>query len=154
MWLWHAKEHISFDEGYRVAPFSKLNSNQDFGDLASHLAHSAADEVVRYRKLFRTVHDVCRYYSSRRAEGLWPTFNAAVGSALDGNPDHAKRLFGEIMQSSSDGQDWVAMAQSEARRLCAIAGDRDRFRKVMAETILRTRRLQKLPAIHCVDFDS
>ena len=153
MWLWQAKGHISFDEGHRVEQFSKFHNEQQFESLAASLAQQAATEVLRYRKLFPTVHEVCAYYSRHHPDGFWPTFNAAMSCALAGKPDKAHRLFGRVIDFQSDDRDWVISAQAEARRFCAIAENTERFRQVVTETIHRARALQKLPPLASVSFD-
>jgi hypothetical protein len=61
MWLWHAQDYLSFDEGGRVAPFSEFRGEARFEILADSLAERAACEVSRYRKLFPNVREVCAY---------------------------------------------------------------------------------------------
>jgi hypothetical protein len=52
MWLWCVKDYISFDEGYRVGPFSEFRDEPEFEVAADQMAESAAQEISRYRKLF------------------------------------------------------------------------------------------------------
>lgn len=153
MWLWQAKAHTSFDEGHRVEQFSKFHDERQFESVAAALAQRAATVVLKYRKLFPAVQDVCAYYSRHRPDGFWPTFHAAMSCALAAKPDHARRLFGRIIDSHSDDRDWVISAQAEARRLCAIAEHTERFRQVVTDTIHRARDLQKLPPLDSVSFD-
>jgi hypothetical protein len=153
MWLWQVKQHISFDEGYRVENFSQFQTEEQFQAVAKSQAERAAKEVLRYRTLFPSVHDVCAYYSRHRPEGFWPTFHAAVSFALAGKSDKARRLFKGIINSRNDDRDRVLRAQAEAGRLHAIAENTGHFREVIAETIHRTRDLQKLPRLESVSFD-
>jgi hypothetical protein len=147
MWLWQAKDHISFDEGHRVEQFSEFHNEEQFEAVAKSLAQEAAREVLRYRRLFPSVHDVCAHYSSHQPEGIWPTFNVATSCALAGKPERAQRLFERIIDSRGDDRAWVVNVQAQASSLCAIAENTQRFRDVITETIHYARDLQKLPRL-------
>lgn len=152
-WLWHVKDYVSFDEGGRVEPFSRFRDESQFELLAHSLAEQAAKEVIRYRKLFPNVHQVCVHYLQHWPDGFWPSFHAAVACALTGQADQARRLFKQVTDSKDEGRDWVMSAQADASQLSLIANDIEHFRHAVTERVQKSRELQKLPALVSLDFD-
>ena len=154
MWLWEVKEHISFDEGYRVDTFHGFQNEEQFTSEAEHLARRAAQEVTRYRELFSSVDAVARYYLSDPPKGFWFTFHAAVACALTGRAQEARNFFAVFNGFKDEyGSTYVREAQEEAKQLLAIVEDTMRVRDMIAERIRRTRELQKLPAINSLAFE-
>jgi hypothetical protein len=147
MWLWHVKDYISFDEGCRLDGFNEFHDEEQFETVARSLAEHAAGEVLRYRKLFPSVSAACTHYSHLPPTGFWPAFDAAVAFGLSGEANTARLLFERIMYPDDDDRDWVLQAQAEARRLHAISRDTGQFRRVIAESIHRTRELQKTSSV-------
>jgi hypothetical protein len=152
MWLWRVKDYYSFDEGFRVRPFSSFRDEEEFELTAEQLAKKAAQEVNHYRSLFPNVGAVSSYYLSHRPDGFWENFNAAVACALAGRPEDAQRFFNHVTESSDDDRDWVLAAQSDAKHLSAAASHTERFRQAIAERVRRTRELHTLPPVSRVDF--
>ena len=93
------------------------------------------------------------YYLWHRPEQFWPSLDAAVGCALAGRADDARRFFNQVTEPDDDNRGWVVAAQCDARNLSALAADPMHFREVIAERVRRTRQVQKLPSISSVDFD-
>jgi len=152
-WLWSVQDHLSFDEGNRVEPFSKFTDEIQFKAAARALAERAASEVARYRQLFPNVKSVSDYYLRHKPVGFWTNFHAGVACALAGRPNQARRFLREVLELRGDDNDWVLEAQTDAERLNLILDDTGIFRNVVAERVLRTRDLQKLPPLSTVDFD-
>jgi len=152
-WLWHVNDCLSFDEGGRVEPFSRFRDESQCELVANSLAEQAANEIIRYRKLFPNVHQVCAHYLQRWPDGFWPSFHAAVACALAGEADQARRLFKQVTDSKEDSRDWVISAQADATQLSLIANDIEHIRHVVTERVQKSRELQKLPALASLDFD-
>jgi hypothetical protein len=153
MWLWGAKDYISFDEGYRVERFLEFRNEMQFEAQAKSLAERAALEVARYRKLFPNVHEVCVHYLRQKPTGFWPNFHAAVACALAGEGDEARRHFKQVADWDAGNREWFIKEQAEARFLSAIVDDVARFRAVVAERVHLARKLQKLPILKTLNFD-
>ncbi|HKF58353.1 MAG TPA: hypothetical protein VKJ45_23115, partial [Blastocatellia bacterium] len=64
-----------------------------------------------------------------------------------------RSFMNEVTEQRGDNRDWVLAAQADAERLNLILDDTGIFRNVVAERVLRTRDLQKLPPLSTVDFD-
>ena len=59
----------------------------------------------------------------------------------------------EVTEQRGDNLDWVLEAQADAAQLSRVMDDPTIFRKVVADRVLRTRELRKLPPESSVDFD-
>lgn len=145
-WLWHVKNQLSFDLGYRVNDFHSFEDEPQFQVVAAQLAETAAQEAQRYRDKFPDVAAVARYYESLPASGFWPTFHAGVACALAGRSVQAQRFFDVVLQAR-DERNWVTASQAEAQQLRALADDTEQIRYVVGETIRQTRVQQRLPAL-------
>jgi hypothetical protein len=153
MWLWNVKDHISFDEGFRVSPFSLFTDEKQFRSAAEQLAQHAAHEVDRYRSLFPDLAAVANYYHRHPPESFWPNFNAAVVCALAGQQDDAQRFFRRVVEPKDDDRNWVLTAQADAEHLRLLAPFTERFRKTIAERILQTREHLRLPPVSHITFE-
>ncbi len=154
MWLWNVKNYISFDEGYRVEAFIEFQNESQFETVATSLAEKALQEIHRYRQLFPNIHELRKYFLQNRPSGLWPNFHAGVASALDSEPEHARRFFKLVADSGNDdGVEWVAEAKKDAHELSIIAGDTTQFRQIISERVQKSRALQKLAERSDIDFD-
>jgi hypothetical protein len=147
MWLWNVQDHISFDEGFRVSPFSRFNDEKQFRSAAEQLAQHAAQEVNRYRNLFPDLAAVANYFHRHPPDGFWPSFNGAVVCALAGQQDHAQRFFRSVVEPENDAPNWVLAAQEDAEQLRLLVPSTERFRKRIEERILQTREHLKLPSV-------
>jgi len=156
MWLWCEKDYISFDEGYRIEPFSRFAGQDHFEAEATRLAKRAAEEVQRYRLLFPNVLGVCEFYLGRpvMAPGHWQNFHSGVACAMAGKPRDAVRFFDQFLASKINRPEWLITAQADAERLKELAANTVEFRVVATNRIMRARKLQKLPASTVVDFDA
>jgi len=152
-WLWSVQDYLSFDEGNRVEEFHPFTGEAEFEAIARSLANRAASEVSRYRELFPSVEAVAGYYLRNKPVGFWTNFHAAVACGLSGRPKEGRSFMNEVTEQRGDNRDWVLAAHADAERLNLILDDTGIFRNVVAERVLRTRDLQKLPLLSTVDFD-
>jgi len=152
-WLWSVQDYLSFDEGNRVEGFHEFTGEAEFEGIARTLAERAASEVARYRKLFPSVEAVAAYYLRNKPVGFWTNFHAAVVCGLSGRPKEGRRFMNEVTEQRGDNLDWVLEAQADAAQLSRVMDDPTIFRKVVADRVLRTRELRKLPPVSSVDFD-
>lgn len=151
MWLWREKNNPSFDEGYRVEDFFPFENAEQFREVATKLAARAAAEVERYRSKFQTVLHVSDHYLNRNPVEFWPSFNAAVACGISGRPLDARRFFAHML-ALSDDRGWVKSAQTEAANLNSIVHDTKLFRQTVLDTVIRTRKMLRLPEDRLVCF--
>jgi hypothetical protein len=151
-WLWNVKSYISFDEGSRVSGFQPFESREQFDPIAEKLAQDAANEVMRYRKLFPTVQSVSDYYSSKTLPTGWPSFNAAVAHGFSGRIEQAAMLLNHWGRVGEDAPEWLKAAQQDGKQLSVIVSDQMQFRKLISERVAKARELHKLPAIEEISF--
>jgi hypothetical protein len=155
MWLWHEKDHVSFDEGYRIEAHAKFKDPAQFAIEATRLATRAAEEVQRYRQLFPNIERVRQLYLRKQtlSPGNWSTFHAGVACAISGKPAESVRFFDRFLAARDNRPGWLVAAQADAERLRALAGNTLEFRKLMAERVRDTRERQKLSNTREINFD-
>jgi hypothetical protein len=151
-WLWNEKDSLSFDVGYRVVSFARFEDGNQFELIAVTLAERAAEEVKRYRALFRTVRSVSDHYLRNEPNGFWPTLHAAIACGMAGRSAPAREFFESVLVFD-DNRDWTLAAKKEASRLYSLVDDERAFRHTVMETVVRTRQLFKLPARRILTFD-
>jgi hypothetical protein len=151
MWLWHVKDYISFDEGYRVDSFVEFRDEHQFESAAAQLADRAAKEVARYRALFPNISSVCEYLLQIELAPGWPWYDAGIACALVDKRHEARELLKKFTQLK-DTNEFVAAAQEEAERLISLVGTAQ-FRELIAEKVRKTREIQKLPELDIVSFE-
>lgn len=152
-WLWVEKDHLSFDEGYRVKGFREFKNTDQFDAVAVALADRAAAEVKRYRSLFPTVEMVSDYYIRQSPSGFWPCFHAAMACGIAGRAAAARGFFRRVIEAQDD-RAWALTARAEAERLDSFADDTGAFRRFAIEKVARARQLLKLPARDNVAFEA
>jgi hypothetical protein len=104
MWLWAAKTHFTFDEGYRIPDqYIAFESVEQFRPLAEHLALRAAHEVEAIRARFRRRIDIfdhlknCAEIQDTRARN----YHAGVAAGLVGDVVTARHFFERVRQSEA-----------------------------------------------------
>jgi hypothetical protein len=152
MWLWNVQPHISFDEGHRVERFFPFESEEQFRPIAEKLVKHAAEEVIRYRKLFPTIRSVSDYYIENAPHVGWPSFNAAIAHGLSGRIEAAARLLNCWGDEAETDPAWVKGARSDSMDLATIIADQERFQHLISTRVRKARELQRLPPITEVDF--
>ena len=106
MWLWNAKEHWSFDDGYRVDSFKEFKGEDQFFDAAAKLAERAAVEVTALRQRFSSIGAVSAQLAQKSPKTIWDHFHAAVSLGVTGNMESARSEL-EAVQSASEHAPWV-----------------------------------------------
>jgi len=151
-WLWHEKDYISFDEGYRVDGFSQFVDEAQFSAIASDLVKRAAEEVNRFRVLFPNVHAVARHLAQKSSKGIWDEFNVGIASALSGDMATA-RSFLNAVAATNDSRDWAKAAAAVAGKYCEELGNAQEFQRAIKDVVRRTRQLLRLPELVEITFD-
>jgi hypothetical protein len=156
MWLWKVKNYISFDEGYRVEPFSGFAGEVQFDAEARRLAERAAEEVRRYRSLFPNISRVCEFYLERPPlnGGHWWNFHSAIACGLAGRPVDAVRFFDCFLHGQVNGPEWLIAARADTEKLKTQVAETIEFRRAISARVRRTREMQRLPALAEIDFDA
>jgi len=154
MWLWNAKQHISFDVGYRVNDFFAFENEKQFGPVADRLAVVALEKVGEYRKLFRSVREVSNYYFENAPNGFWPCFDAAIAHSLAGQAEASTRVLATCLDGTDSDPMWLKEARSDARSLVASVGDVQRMREIISGRVMKTRAQQHLPPVTEINFDA
>jgi hypothetical protein len=150
MWLWHEKDYFSFDSGNdagcRIAKFVEYVDEKQFRPEAVKLAFAAKEEVLRLRSLFGSIHRVARYLpgQAKRDENGWTESAAAIALGYVGETFRAHRLFKRI-ERRKPVQEWERLLQQAALGFAATLDRPPDFQRNVKETILRTRKLLKLP---------
>lgn len=152
MWLWHVKDHFSFDEGYRVEDFAAYESETQFEPVAMGLAERAAKELRLYRDRFQSIYSVCTYYSDHQPQGFWPNFHAAIAFALAGQVD-AARFHASAVRDTPDGQQWLTAAKREMEEHLPFMASSPRFRHFVEDKVMQARAVFGLAPITEVAFD-
>jgi hypothetical protein len=102
-WLWVEQDHLSFDHGDRVEPFRGYLSEAQFQQGAMDMAHAAAEEAQRLRKIFPSVEEAATILATKekslpdRAKGSWPAYHAGVAAGLSGKTEEASGLFRSVI---------------------------------------------------------
>lgn len=156
MWLWHEKPYESFDYTYpnnscRIGDFARFESEQQFTPLAKELAQKAAEEVIRYRSLFPSIHAVARHLTQKTPKQIWDTYHAGIACALAGNSLEARGLFEEVATNSIQfeyGRLLAAIAREYSVDAPNTAGFRDRIKEV----VLRMRDQLKMEKCSTIEF--
>jgi len=143
MWLWNAKPHWSFDDGYRVEAFKQFKSPGQFSDVADQIAHAAAERVLAYREKFTSLPAVAQYLQGKKRESLWDYYHAAVALELSGESERAAQEFSAVMRSAADAP-WVEELQKKARTLFAQNSSRLSFCTAVRDEVAKARALLKL----------
>jgi len=151
MWLWHEKDYFSFDAGNdggcRISKFAEYVDEKQFEPEAFKLANAAKTEALRLRKKFASI-DYAAYHLSgqaKRTENSWTSLAAAIALGYIGKASMARKLFKEI-ERKKPTQEWEHRVREMARGFAETL-DRpgDDFQRSVIETIVRTRKLLKLP---------
>jgi hypothetical protein len=159
MWLWHEKDYFTFDVGNdvgcRIAKFVEYVDEKQFRPEAIKLAYAAKAEALRLRSQFASIHDAARYLpgQARRDENRWTELAAAIALGYVGKTFRARRFF-KTIERKKPTQEWDHRVREMAG---GFADTLDRpeadFRRNVKETILRTRKLLKLPERTELDID-
>jgi hypothetical protein len=143
-WLWHAKNHWSFDQGGRVEAFIPYREAPQFASAAEHLATRAADELRLLRQKFASLTEIARKIVPDANVSGWPVYHAAVATGLTGDFATSERLF-NLLANEQPGFDWHRKLLAESAELARSLTDTAMFRGAVLTKIQEARKLHKLP---------
>jgi hypothetical protein len=159
MWLWREKDYFTFDVGAgdtggRVAKFVEYVDEEQFRPEIIRLASAAKAEALKLRSKFASIRDAARYLpgQARRNENRWTELDAAIALGYAGKTFRARWLFKRI-EHRKPAQEWERLVQEMARGFAETLDRPADFRRKVKETILRTRKLLKLPERAELDID-
>jgi hypothetical protein len=150
MWLWHEKDYFTFDAGNdvrcRIAKFVEYVNEKQFRPEIIQLASAAKAETLRLRSKFASIHDAARYLpgQARRNENRWTELHAAIALGYVGKTFRARRLFKRISRQKP-AEEWEGLVREMAPGFAETLDRPADFQRNVKETILRTRKLLKLP---------
>lgn len=148
-WLWYAKDHLSFDDGYRIESFKDAESIEDFEGVISEVAARAAEEVASYRRRFPNVKSVAEYLR-RKSEGsmsIWAHYHAGIACRLAGWQSESELRFRTVLEIDERKIEWIDQAKLECRILLSLIGDESTFRSRVSELVSISRSNLKLPGL-------
>jgi hypothetical protein len=145
MWLWYEKDYFSFDVGDRVANFVRYVDDDQFGKEASRLAQLARKKIIGYRNRFRVMGAARDYLVEHvHAPALWNPLYAGIACGCVGDIETAAGFFKQISQRAAK-HEWEDIVRTKAGVLEKLLTNHEAFVAEVEKTILRTRRLLKLP---------
>jgi hypothetical protein len=145
MWLWNEKDYFSFDVGYRVDHHVRYESDDQFESESLRLARLAADEVVKYRRMFPTIDSAASYLREHaNPSNQWSLFNTAVACGYVGDTAASSRYFKKLIQQNADFP-WEKKLRQRCAQLANEVRDNQAFARIIEGSIARTRQLLKLP---------
>ncbi|MFC4148006.1 hypothetical protein ACFO0M_17260 [Micromonospora mangrovi] len=169
MWLWHERDHWSFDDGSRVywrhdatfvaqPPIGEagwtsfldfVNAEQFTRDMDT-LAGVAAQRVEQLRSQFRdpaaTAHELISCATGRSESPWWQAYHVGSAAALAGDPDAARHAFRRITVGNLD-PNWAHDLAQHASHLADLADDPHALQQRVIEAIHATRQLLELPPL-------
>lgn len=146
-WLWHEKNFLSFDAGYRVESFHEFTSEEQFSAAATLLARRAEQEVLALRERFSSVAHALAWMTANASPTLWNTYHSAVSAGLAGDVERSGSLFAEVIADPHDVA-WAIELKQRAADLLRCLESGGGFEQEIAATIGRTRAALRLPAQH------
>jgi hypothetical protein len=154
MWLWHEKEHFTFDVGYRIAEFVEYVDEKQFRPEVSKLASTAQAEALRLRSRFASIHDAARFLPAKasRDDNPWTKLSAAIALGYVGKTLRARWLFKSI-ERKKPIHDWEYAFLERARGFAEGLDRPADFRRYVQEAIWRTRKLLRLTERAELDID-
>jgi hypothetical protein len=146
MWLWHERDHFSFDVGYRIEDFKSFRNKAQFEREAMRLAQRAADQVAKYRQLFSSPEATADHLLARcDPKNPRSLYHAGVACGIAGRGTDAARLLGQFIEQAPPGPGDSA-SRHDAEQLHALAESTDAFRLVIEQMVASTRAGLRLPS--------
>src|SRR2546430_2553025 len=160
-WLWWAKDHISFDEGYRVrwatnpvrlddtarhsTDFLDYRTDEQFADEIRGLCGVAAQRVRQLRERFVHIDAVARHLNVNTADDdqSWPAYHAGIAAGLTGDIPTAQARLARIAAGKTTAS-WEVDRADRARLLCELVVDQPSFRDYLRTVVAQARTLLKL----------
>jgi hypothetical protein len=145
-WLWHAKDHLSFDECKRVGGFAEFNDPQSFASATDNYALRAAIEVSSLCKQFPTLDAAARHLRAKADGNPWHHYHAMMASLAAGELDRARAQHEALARVEHDVP-WCLELKAKAAAMI-VAAENPLFGQDLVSTeVLATRASLKLAAI-------
>ncbi|MGZ6267624.1 MAG: hypothetical protein ACXWNR_03550 [Candidatus Limnocylindrales bacterium] len=142
MWLWFAKDYLSFDLGHRVRGMESAESG-DWASRVRALAQSAATRVKAIRDEIPDVSAAARVLMDDAEGPWWPQFHAAVAVGLAGDVVRSERLCADLLRLEAR-HDWQQALHARVHDLQVHLGDERAFRAYVTGEIQQCRLALKL----------
>jgi len=142
-WLWYEKDFLSFDDGYRVAQFQAVESEESFIHASATLATQAHDEVLKLRSQFSSIEKIAAHLKDKDFSNIWQNYHAAVAATLANDMPHATTRFCAVMQNK-DNRSWALELKSRTAILESISGDPILFLRTIQEIVDRSKKRLKI----------
>ncbi len=143
MWLWYAKDHISFDYGHREAGFEDAETD-DWPARSRALAEAAASRVHELRDEVSDLPAAERLLSGNISGPGWPMYHAGVAAGLVGDVDAAAEQF-DAISARQPQYDWQRAMRATVQELRSLVGDRATFGDRIVNEIRASRAALNLP---------
>ncbi len=143
-WLWEEKDFLSFDAGYRVAPFQPFTNTAEFTSAAQALAEQAAAEVLALRDRFPSPEQVRALMSRHPRPGIREHMHAGITAGLAGAYDEGRRHLA-LAAEESHAAPWVDVLKQRCAELTPLLHPGGGFEAEIAAIVTRTRCAVGLP---------
>ena len=144
-WLWHAKDHLSFDEVKRVAGFAEFIEPDGFALAADNYASQAANEVLSLCDQFPTVGSAAIHLRGKEDGNPWHHYHAMMASLANGELAFAHSQH-EALSRVEHNVPWCVELKAKAAAFMVEARNAAVARTLVSREIAAARTLLKLPA--------
>ena len=145
-WLWHIKDYLSFDEGYRVDSFTSAENLERFESAVDGVAARAKQEVLYFRQRFPTLRAVAEDLKSKetRSVDIWGHYHAGVSCGLAGWSLESERRLRAALAVEERDTEWVHNLKAECGRLLPLVNNAQAFRGHISDVVAASRASLKL----------
>jgi len=145
-WLWHAKDHLSFDECKRADGFAEFTGPESFALAADKYASLAATEVLSLCGRFPTLSSVARHLRAKADGNPWAHYHAMMASLANGDLEFAKGQL-KALSRVEHNVPWCLELKAKAAATMAEANDASAARTLVSKEVATARTLLKLPVV-------
>lgn len=145
-WLWHAKDHLSFDEFNRVEGFAEFTEPQSFAIAADNYASRAATEVQALCRQFSALSSAARHLRTKAHGNPWHHYHAMMASLANGELGLARAEHDALSRIEHDVP-WCTELKAKATLILVQARDQVTARTLVSREVATARMHLKLPAV-------
>jgi len=143
---WFAKDHFSFDMGYRVTEFAEFATERQFVVNAQALVDTAWARCLELRGALAGLAEarsaiVPFAFSS---DTLWGNYHRGVVSGLCGDGAAARGYFDALLADPWDAP-WALELKAKTRELAALLDHDERFEAAVRDLVAQSRAAKGLP---------